>query len=155
MNISGRIAEDLKQAQKQNDKIKLSTLRMLKSELRYKEIEKRGPLTEEEEIGVLSSSVKKRQDSITQFKTGNRSDLVAQEESELRVVQSYMPEQLSEPELNLLIVQAISETAAQGKSDVGKVMKSLMPKVRGRADGKVVNQIVSSKLDQIGAKEQP
>ena len=154
MSISARIAEDLKQAQKERDKIRLSTLRMLKSELRYKEIEKGKPLTEEEEMGVLSTSAKKRLDSIEQFRNGNRIDLVTQEESELKVVQGYLPQQLSEQDLNLLVDQAISEVQAQGKSDLGKVMKSLMPKVKGRADGKVVNQIVALKLEQKGASSQ-
>jgi uncharacterized protein YqeY len=151
MSISERIAEDLKQAQKQRDQTRLSTLRMLKSELKYKEIEKGGPLTEEEEIGVLSSSAKKRMDSITQFKNGNRSDLVTKEESELKVVQSYLPEQLSESDLRQIIDQAVSEVGALGKSDLGKVMKVLMPKVKGRADGKLVNQLVTNRLEQAGA----
>jgi uncharacterized protein YqeY len=153
MSISERIAEDLKQAQKQRDQTRLSTLRMLKSELKYKEIEKGGPLTEEEEIGVLSSSAKKRMDSITQFKNGNRSDLVTKEESELKVVQSYLPEQLSESDLRQIIDQAVSEVGALGKSDLGKVMKVLMPKVKGRADGKLVNQLVTNRLEQAGASK--
>jgi uncharacterized protein YqeY len=151
MSIAERIDEDLKEAQKQRDQTKLSTLRMLKSELKYKEIEKGKPLTEEEEIGVLSSSAKKRMDSIIQFRNGNRSDLVTKEESELKVVQNYLPEQLSESDLRQIIDQAISEVGALGKSDLGKVMKVLMPKVKGRADGKLVNQLVSSRLEQAGA----
>ena len=151
MSITERIAEELKQAQKKGDQVKLSTLRMLKSELKYKEIEKGKPLTEEDEIQVLSTSAKKRQDSITQFKQGNRPDLVAQEESELKVVQSYLPEQLSEQDLHNLVEEAIREVEAKAKSDLGKVMKSLMPKVKGRADGKLVNQIVTSQLEKLGA----
>ena len=151
MSITERIAEELKQAQKKGDQVKLSTLRMLKSELKYKEIEKGKPLTEEDEIQVLSTSAKKRQDSITQFKQGNRPDLVAQEESELKVVQSYLPEQLSEQDLHNLVEEAIREVEAKAKSDLGKVMKSLMPKVKGRADGKLVNQIVASQLEKLGA----
>jgi uncharacterized protein YqeY len=151
MSITERIAEELKQAQKSGDQVKLSTLRMLKSELKYKEIEKGKPLTEEDEIQVLSTSAKKRQDSITQFKQGNRPDLVVKEESELRVVQSYLPEQLSEQDLHNLVEEAIREVEAKVKSDLGRVMKSLMPKVKGRADGKLVNQIVTSQLEKLGA----
>ena len=151
MSITERIAEELKQAQKSGDQVKLSTLRMLKSELKYKEIEKGKTLTEEDEIQVLSTSAKKRQDSITQFKQGNRPDLVAKEESELKVVQSYLPEQLSEQDLNNLVEEAIREVEAKAKSDLGKVMKSLMPKVKGRADGKLVNQMVTSQLEKLGA----
>ncbi|OGC76545.1 MAG: aspartyl-tRNA amidotransferase [candidate division Zixibacteria bacterium RBG_16_50_21] len=151
MSIAEKIGEDLKEAQKQRDQTRLSTLRMLKSELKYKEIEKGKPLTEEEEIGVLSSSAKKRMDSIIQFRKGNRSDLVTKEESELKVVQNYLPEQLSESDLRQIIDQAVSEVGALGKSDLGKVMKVLMPKVKGRADGKLVNQLVTSRLEQAGA----
>ena len=149
MSITQRIAEDSKQAQKKGDQLRLSTLRMLKSELKYKEIEKGKPLSEEEEIQVLSSSVKKRKDSIAQFKQGNRLDLVVKEETELSIIQAYMPEQLTEEELNRVVDDTLAEVSAQGKSDLGKVMKSLMPKVKGRADGKIVNQIVTSKLERI------
>ena len=149
MSITQRIAEDSKQAQKKGDQLRLSTLRMLKSELKYKEIEKGKPLSEEEEIQVLSSSVKKRKDSIAQFKQGNRLDLVVKEETELSIIQAYMPEQLTEEELNRVVNDTLAEVSAQGKSDLGKVMKSLMPKVKGRADGKIVNQIVTSKLERI------
>jgi len=124
---------------------------MLKSELKYKEIEKGKTLTEEDEFQVLSTSAKKRQDSIAQFRQGNRSDLVAKEESELRVIQSYLPEQLSEQDLHKLVEEAIREVEAKAKSDLGKVMKTLMPKVKGRADGKLVNQIVTSQLEKLGA----
>ncbi len=151
MSLAERLAEDLKSAQKQGDQIRVSTLRMLKSELKYKEIEKGKPLSEEDEIQVLSTSAKKREDSIAQFKQGMRTDLAAKEEAELKIVRSYLPEQLNQEELERLIVEAIAEVQAKEKSDLGKVMKSLMPKVKGRADGRLVNQIVTAKLENAGA----
>jgi uncharacterized protein YqeY len=150
MSIVQRITEDIKLAQKEGDKAKLSTLRMLKSELKYREIDKGAVLTEEEEIAVLSTSVKKRLDSIEQFQAGQRTDLVAQEEKELAVVRSYLPEQFTSEQITDLVDASIREVEAKGKSDLGKVMKSLMPKVKGRADGKTVSSIVSSRLEKIG-----
>lgn len=154
MSLSERIAKEMIESQKAGDAARLSTLRMLKSVLRYKEIEKNAPLTEEEEIEVLSSAAKRHLDSIQQFKIGNRPDLVNKEENELKIVKGYLPSQLSEVELTGLVEEVIQEVQAKGKSDLGKVMKLLMPKVKGRADGKIVNQIVTTKLEQVGASEQ-
>lgn len=151
MSLAERLAEDLKSAQKQGEQLRLSTLRMLKSELKYKEIEKGQPLSEEDEIQVLSASAKKREDSIAQFKQGERADLAAKEEAELKIVRSYLPKQLNQEELERLIDEAIAEVQAKGKSDLGRVMKSLMPKVKGRADGRLVNQIVTARLETSGA----
>ena len=146
MSLFDKISQDLIQAQKKRDTIRLSTLRMLKSDLKYKQIEKNSPLTEEEELVVLSSAVKKHKDSIEQFKQAQRNDLVAQEEAELKIILEYLPKQLSEEELTDLIEQAIQESGAVSKADLGKVMKILMPKVRGRSDGKLVSSLVTAKL---------
>jgi len=146
MSLFDKISQDLIKAQKNKDTIRLSTLRMLKSDLKYKQIEKISSLTEEEELSVLSSAVKKRKDSIEQFKQANREDLVAQEEAELEIILEYLPKQLSEEELTDLIDQAIQESGAVSKADLGKVMKVLMPKVKGRSDGKLVSSLVTAKL---------
>ncbi len=137
---------DLTAAQKSGDKIKVGVLRVLKSEIRYKEIDLKHPLTDEETTTVLSSSVKKRRESIFEFGKGNRPDLVTQEEAELAIVQAYLPAELSDTELSDIIKSTIAEVGAASSADLGKVMKSLMPKVRGRADGRKVNQIVGSFL---------
>jgi uncharacterized protein len=137
---------DLIAAQKAGDKVKLGVLRVLKSEIRYKEIDLKHPLTDEETILVLSSSVKKRKESIEEFKKGNRPDLVSKEEAELTIVQSYLPAELTESELSDIVKSTIAEVGATTNSDLGKVMKSLMPKVRGRADGKKVNALVAAQL---------
>ncbi len=137
---------DLTAAQKAGDKVKTGVLRVLKSEIRYKEIDLKHPLTDEETITVLSSSVKKRKESIHEFKKGDRPDLVSKEEAELAIVQFYLPAELSEAELSDIIKLTIAEVGAASNADLGKVMKSLMPKVRGRADGKKVNALVASQL---------
>lgn len=144
--IKEKIEQDLKTAVKSQEKIRLEVLRMLKSEIRYKEIEKRQPLTDEDVIGVLSSSAKRRRESIDEFKRGNRPDLVAKEEKELAVVMEYLPQQLSETELKELIASAIREVGAATVTDAGKVMKVLMPQVKGRADGRMVNACVQEML---------
>jgi len=154
MSIAERINQDLVKAQKSKDSLRLSALRMIKSELRYKEIDKRNPLSDEETVAVLSTMAKKHRDSIEQFKTGNRSELVAKEEAELKVVQDYLPQQLSEGELSRLVDQSISEAEAKGKSDLGKVMKQIMPKVKGRVDGKLLNQLVTAKLKKLESVDQ-
>ncbi|EQB63905.1 MAG: YqeY [candidate division Zixibacteria bacterium RBG-1] len=146
MSLFDKISQDLIQAQKKRDTIRLSTLRMLKSDLKYKQIEKNSPLSEEEELVVLASAVKKHKDSIEQFRQAQRNDLVAQEEGELNIILEYLPKQLSEEELTDLIEQAIQEAGAVSKADLGKVMKILMPKVRGRSDGKLVSSLVTAKL---------
>lgn len=133
-------------AQKAGERVKLGVLRVLKSEIRYKEIDLKHPLTDEETIAVLSSSVKRRKESIEEFTKGKRPDLVAKEEAELAVVLSYLPAELSETELSDIIKATIAEVGASSNADLGKVMKSLMPKVRGRADGKKVNALVAAHL---------
>ena len=137
---------DLTAAQKAGDKVKLGVLRVLKSEIQYKEIDLKHPLTDEETIFVLSSSVKKRKESIEEFKKGKRPDLVSKEEAELAIVLSYLPAELSLTELSDIVKSTIAEVGASNSADLGKVMKSLMPKVRGRADGKKVNALVASYL---------
>lgn len=146
MSLFDKISQDLTQAQKKRDSVRVSTLRMLKSDLKYKQIEKNSPLSEEEERAVLSSAVKKHKDSIEHFKQAQRNDLVAQEEAELSIILEYLPKQLSEEELANLVEQAIQEAGAVSQADLGKVMKILMPKVRGRSDGKLVGSLVTAKL---------
>ena len=145
-SLKQRIDQDTREALKKKDSIKLNVLRMAKSEIKYKEIDLGSELTDDEVISVLSSSIKKRKDSIQQFEKGGRDDLVSREKAELEVILEYMPDQLTEEEFSHVISQAIKEVNATGPSDLGRVMKQVMPEVRGRADGKRVNQLVSSQL---------
>lgn len=148
MSLKEKITEDMKIAMKEGEKTKLNLIRMLRSDIRYKEIEKGSELDDNGIIDVLSSAAKKRKESIEEFKKGGREDLVAQEEKELKIIYSYLPEQLSEEELLTLIDESIVEADAQSSKDVGKVMRVIIPKVKGRADGKKVNQMVSLKLQE-------
>jgi uncharacterized protein YqeY len=148
MSLKEKITEDMKIAMKEGEKTKLNLIRMLRSEIRYKEIEKGSELDDNGIIDVLSSAAKKRKESIEEFRKGGREDLAAQEEKELEIIFSYLPEQLSEEELLKLIDESIVEAEAQSSKDVGKVMRVIIPKVKGRADGKRVNQMVSLKLQE-------
>lgn len=147
MSIKEKIDRDIKMAQKSGDKTRLNITRLLKSEIKYKEIEKKDNLSDEEVLEVLQTSVKRHRDSIEQFKKGGRNDLAEKEEAELKIILEYFPQQLTEEELTCLIDEAIKEVEASSPKDLGKVMKVLIPKVKGRADGKKVNILVSQRLE--------
>ncbi|GBD99654.1 glutamyl-tRNA(Gln) amidotransferase subunit E [bacterium BMS3Abin07] len=146
MYLLEKIDSDLRTAMKSSDRVAVLTLRNIKSAVRNREIEKGGKLSDEEICSVLSTLVKQRKESMEQFSRGGRDDLVESEKAELSVLQKYLPKQIPEKELLQLIGDTIRETGATGTKDIGKVMKSVMPKVRGRADGKVVNREVSRLL---------
>lgn len=141
------ITEDLKNAMKAKDEIKTGTLRMLKAALKNKMIEKiTDVLNDEEALDVVQKQAKLRKESIEEFKKANRTDLIEKETKELAILEKYLPKQMSEEELTNLIKDAIKTVGAQSKVDMGKIMKELMPKVRGKADGKEVNRIASTLL---------
>ncbi len=145
MSILERIDSDLKVAMKSSEKIRVSTLRMVKASLKNLEIEK-GKLSDDDVIGVLSTLAKQRRESISEFEKGGRQDLADQEREELAVILGYLPEQLSEEELTGIILETIRETGASSLKDMGRLMKSLMPRVKGRADGKLVSRKVKELL---------
>jgi uncharacterized protein YqeY len=140
--LAGRIESDLKTAMKAQDKGRMGALRMVIAALKNKKIEKRADLTDEDALGVLSTLVKQRKESIEMFKAGNREDLVEKETQELAIIQAYMPSQMGEDEVRQLVREAVQSSGAAGPKDMGKVMGVLMPKVKGRADGKLVNELV-------------
>ena len=144
--LTKKIEVDMTKAAKTQDKARLSALRMVKAALHNREIDLKEAFTEKEAIQVLSSLVKQRKDSIEQFTNGKRFDLVRKEEAELAVIQEFMPSQLTAEEVGKIIENAIGETGATGIRDMGKVMKELMPHVTGRADGKVVSDLVKARL---------
>jgi len=146
MRLKQRLDQDMKLSQKSKAKLKLSLIRLLKSDIRYKEIKIGKELSEDEVLEVLSTAAKKHRDSIDQFRKGGREDLAKQEEEELNLILGYMPEQLKQEEIEGLIEESITEVGAESERDIGKVMKVLMPKIKGRADGRMVNLQVSSKL---------
>lgn len=137
---------DIKTAMKSKEKDKLLALRFLHAEIKNVGINERREPTDDDVLHVIGRMVKQRQEAIEQFQKGGRDDLVAQEAFQLDVYRAYQPAQLSEDEIAELVAQAIATTGASGKKDIGNVMKVVMPQVKGRAEGKVVNAIVSQKL---------
>jgi uncharacterized protein YqeY len=146
--LKERLAEQIKTAMKSGDKSTLSFARNLHAAVRKKEIDDRIDLDDAGLIKIVTSSAKQRQDSIDQFRQGGREDLVKQEEAELKFLQTFLPAQMDEAEVRTLVDWAISEAKATGPKDLGQVMKILLPKVQGRADGKWVNQLVREKIGQ-------
>ncbi|MCX6827550.1 MAG: GatB/YqeY domain-containing protein [candidate division Zixibacteria bacterium] len=146
MSLPARIDEDIIKALKSGDKLKVTALRGLKSDIKYKRIEKGDDLTDDDIIGVLDSAAKRRRDSIEQFQAGNRADLVEKETAELAIITSYLPQQLTEEELRELILDSIKETGVDSPAKAGLVMKDLIPKIKGKANGRLVNNLVSQIL---------
>ncbi|TFH02747.1 MAG: GatB/YqeY domain-containing protein [Calditrichales bacterium] len=149
MSIEERLLEDMKRAMKTGDKIALSTIRMVRSQIKKVSIDKREALTEEESAQVLQKEAKKRHEAIDLFKQGNRQDLVDKEQSELEIISRYLPEQLSEKDLEIIVKEVVDSLGVSGEKDMGRVMGALMPKVKGKADGKLVQQKVKEYLAAI------
>jgi hypothetical protein len=148
MDINGKLNTEMVVAAKAKDKIRLSAIRMLKTAFHNKEIELMRTLNETEVLQILSAIVKQRKDSIEQFAKGGRTDLVEKEEAELKVVQEFLPAQMSEEEVETVIKKAITEAGAVSVKDMGKVMKVLIPQLTGKADGKMVGEKVKALLSQ-------
>ena len=149
MSITDQIDHDLKDAMKARDADKLSVLRLLKSAIKNAAIEKGGQagvLDDTEATAVIRKQVKQRQDSVESFEKGGRAELAAKEKTEIDLLNTYLPQALSADELSRLIDEAIAETGATGKAQMGAVMKALQPKVAGRADGRTLSQEVQKRL---------
>ena len=147
--LSDQVTEDIKNAMRAKDTIALGTLRALKSAIKNVAIEKGGAdavLDDSETTAVIRKQVKQRQDSITQFEEAGRTELADKEKAEIAVLEKYLPAALSEEELTLAVTEAIAETEATSRADMGKVMKVLQEKTAGRADGKTLSQAVQSHL---------
>ncbi|MEI5905792.1 GatB/YqeY domain-containing protein [Bacillus spongiae] len=147
MSLLERLNQDMKQAMRNKEKEKLSVIRMLKSSLQNEAIKLGNPeLTEDEELTVLSREVKQRKDSLHEFEKANRGDLVEKIQSELAYVEIYMPKQLSEEEVEVIVKETVMEVNASSKAEMGKVMGAIMPKVKGKADGNLVQKVVQKFL---------
>ena len=146
MGLREKIDADIKDALKSGAKDKVSALRMLSAALKNKQIDKRRPLTDEEVIETIRTLIKQRKDSIEQFTKGGRQDLVDKETLEVTFLEVYLPQQLTREELVAMVRDAIAQTGAQGARDMGKVMKALVPMAAGRADGKLLSELVKSAL---------
>jgi len=146
MDLEERLLDEMKQAMKTNDKLRLSTIRMIRTAVKNKEIEQRKKLDDESILRVIQGMVRKGEESIEQFKLGGRTDLVEKETKEIEILKSYLPQPLSQEEIIKIIDQTIEETKASSLKDLGKVMKSVMPKLGGRAEGGLINQLVKERL---------
>ncbi len=146
MLFNERIAEDLKKAMKERDGIRTSCLRMLKTSLKRKQVEKGRELTDEEIQGVLSSMVRKGKEAVEEFRKANREDLASREERETVILEEYLPKQLTSMEIEETVKEIISELSAGDPKDLGRVMKAAMTRMAGRAQGKEVNEIARKLL---------
>ena len=148
MTLRDRLTEDMKQAMKVKEagKLKLSVIRMVRSAAKNVEIDRRKELDDNELLDVVAKEVKMRRDSLDEFRKAGRPELLAVLEQEIAILMEYLPEQMSEAEVRALVTQAVADAQAASAKDMGKVMALLMPKVKGRADGKLVNSIVKELL---------
>ena len=146
MSLLNDIDHCFKTALKNQNRLELSTLRLLKTALKNREVQERRMLTETEVVGVITGQVKQRRDSIEEFKRAGRNDLAQQEEEELRFLLSFLPQQLSTEEIRRQLKQIISEIQAVGPGDLGRVMKAAMAGMAGRADGKTINVVAKELL---------
>lgn len=148
MSLKDKITTDMKEALKggEQGKLKLSTLRLLLSEIKNGEIAKKKELSDEEIVGVVSKEIKKRKEAVEQYQKGNRPELAAKEKKEAKILQEYLPEQLSDDELKTIIQETIEEMGVSGLGEMGKVMGAVMSKVKGRAEGSRVSEVVKGFL---------
>ena len=146
MSLLDQLATDMKEAMKQKDKERLSTIRLLKSSLQNEAIHLGKDLSDDEILVVLSRELKQRKDSLQEFEKAGRQDLADKVTTEISVLEGYMPEQLSEEELSQIIDETLEEVGAKTKADMGKAMKVIMPKVKGRADGSHVKNLIQARL---------
>lgn len=144
--ILERLLADIKTAMKAREAERLETLRFLHSEIKNFQVNERREPTDEDVAAIVGKAIKTRQDAIDQFAAGGREDLAARERAQIEICRVYQPTQLSEVEIEALVDEVIEATGATSRKDTGKVMKELMPRVKGKADGKVVNAIVGRKL---------
>lgn len=146
MSLKERLEVGLKDAMKSGNRVAVAAIRLSLSEIKNAVIDKRRPLEENEVVNILRSGVKKRLESIEMFAKGNRQDLIDKETAEIKVLEGFLPAGLSAAELEALVVAAIAETGAASMKDIGKVMKVVLPRVAGRADGAEINKLIRSRL---------
>ncbi|MBI4287492.1 MAG: GatB/YqeY domain-containing protein [Chloroflexi bacterium] len=146
MSLNEKLQADLKGALRSGDKTRVSTIRMVVSAVKYVEIDRGGPLEDADVLAVIAKEAKRRLESIEAFKQGNRADLVAQESAELAILRAYLPEQMGREEIVAAARQVIAEVGAAGPQDKGKVMPKLIAQLKGKADGKEINSVVTELL---------
>ena len=146
MALKDQLDADLKASMRTKDTVKLSVIRMLKSAIKYREIEAMKPLDEAGVLQVISGEIKRHKDSIEQYRAGNRPELVEKEEAEVVILLGYLPAQLDEAQLKAMVEAAVVKTGATGPRDMGTVTKALLPDVQGKADGRLVSELVKARL---------
>ena len=146
MALREKLDEDLKSAMRAKDSLRMNTVRALKSAIKYREIELMKPLDDAGILGVMATEIKRRRDSVEQYRAGNRADLADKEEAEIKILQEFLPQQLTQEEVEAKVAEIVTRVGAQGPKDMGAVMKALLPEVQGRADGKVVSELVKRRL---------
>lgn len=146
MSVKSRLTDDMKAAMRAKDTERRDTIRYLLSVLKNAEIDKQGDLTPEEEVKLLQTQVKQRQDSIEQFRQGGRDDLAAKDEAQVKIIEEYLPQQMSDDDLQAFVKQGIEETGAEGPKDMGKVMGLLNKRAEGRVDGRRLSAAVRDAL---------
>ncbi|KPL18139.1 MAG: hypothetical protein AMJ92_09400 [candidate division Zixibacteria bacterium SM23_81] len=149
MLVSDKLVQDMQNALRAGDKLRLGVIRLLRAQLKNATIQRGRELTEDEVLSVLSSAVKMRKEAIEKYRDGHRQDLVEKEQAELDIIRDYLPEPLSGEEVAHIIDKAVLELGATGLGDLGIVMKQIMPQVRGRVEGGVVNKLVREKLQDL------
>lgn len=147
MSFKQILQQDMKTAMKEKDTIRKNVITMVRAAILQQEKDKKIEMDDEGILDVIAKAAKQRRDSIPEFEKGNRPDIIKDLEREIEILMSYLPEQLSEDEVDELVALTIFEVGAQSPKDIGSVMKALMPKVKGRADGKIVNQLVRKHLN--------
>lgn len=145
--LADRIKDDMKTAMRERDKDRLGTIRLILAAIKQKEVDERIELTDADVLAILDKMVKQRKDSITQFEAAGRDELAAKEQAEIEVISTYLPQQLSESEIDDLIAEAITASGAESMRDMGKVMGMLKPKLQGRADMGQVSGLIKAKLN--------
>jgi uncharacterized protein YqeY len=145
--LEQRITEELKKAIRSKEETRVSCLRLLKASIKNKQVEKGRPLTDEEVTGLISSAIKRGKESVEAFRKGQREDLATKEENEIKVYLEFLPQQLGTEEIEKAVREVVSQLGATGPKDLGRVMKEAMVRMAGRADGKTVNEIARSVLN--------
>jgi len=146
MALKERLDADLKSAMRERDEVKLSVVRLLKSAIKYPEIELATTLDDAGITGVIGTEIRRRRESVEQYRAGNRQDLVDREEAEIRILQGWLPAQLTEEALRAKVDEVVRRVGAVGPKDMGAVMKALLPEVQGQAEGKTVSELVKARL---------
>ncbi|WP_125762772.1 GatB/YqeY domain-containing protein [Levilactobacillus mulengensis] len=148
MSLETQLNTDLKTAMKAHDKLSLNVIRMMKAALTNEKVKQGHDLSEDEELTIVSRELKQRKESMAEFAKGNRDDLVEGVKAEIAIVEKYAPKQLSEDDIAKIVADSIAKVSASGMGDFGKVMGVVMPQVKGKADGAIVNQTVKAQLNK-------